>query len=131
MRKLNRKVIDNIIKHKGKGLTRPKIAEICGVSVRTVHNYTKDIGVNRGTNRPGRPKKLSKRMSKKIENGFKSNELKYLSDGCFKVSSEDNIEVSKNTIHRCLKDAGLNCYKKQKKHDLTNDHIKGRFDFST
>ena len=69
-------------------------------------------------------------MSKKIKDGFKSNELKYLADGCFKVSAEENIEVSKNTIDRCLRDAGLNCYRKQKKHDLTDECIKSRFKFS-
>ena len=130
MRKIEGKVINNIIKYKRKGLTVPKIAEMCGVSIPTVHNYTKDLGVYRRKNGPGRPKKLSNKISKKIQDGFRSNELKYLSDGCFKVSAEDNIEVSKCTIRRCLKAAGLNCYKKQKKHYLANDHIKRRFDFS-
>ena len=130
MKKLEGKVINNIIKNKRKGLTVPKIADICGVSVRTVHNYTKDLGLGGKTNGPGRPKKMSKEISKMIENGFKSNELKYLSDGCFKVYAENNLQVSKHTIHRCLRDAGLKCYKKQKKHDLTGDHIKRRFAFS-
>ena len=53
-----------------------------------------------------------------------------MSDGCFKVLAEDNIEVSKYKIRQCLKDAGLKCYRKQKKHDLISDHIKGRYEFS-
>ena len=69
MRKLEGKVINNIIKYKRKGLTVSKIAEMFDVSVRTVYNYTKFLGVDGKTNGPGRPKKLSKEISKRIQNG--------------------------------------------------------------
>ena len=130
MRNLERKCINKIVELKLKGLTINEIAKMCNIGVSSVKKYTKDIGIYKKKKKPGRPKKLSKKISKAIVNDFKSNKLKYLSDGCFKVSTENNIEVSKDTISRCLKNEGLNCYKKQKKPELTENREKSRFEFS-
>ena len=79
---------------------------------------------------PGRPKKLSNKISEGIVNDFKSKKLQYLSDGYYKVKKENNISVSRWTIRRSLKSAGIKCYKKQKKCDLSKKHINSRFLFS-
>ena len=130
MRRLDRKIIDDIVKSKKLGSTISEISKKCGVSTATVKNYTRYLGLYDGKRGPGRIKKLSNVISKEISADFKSNKLDYLSDGCKKVSKKYNINVSKPTIHRCLKESGLNCYKKGKKHDMNEDHIQKRFEFS-
>lgn len=107
------------------------MAEELGISLSTsVRIRQEDKGNLPEPSGGGRPSKVSDRTKRLLARKFDSGAFTWIDEGQELVESIVGRHVHEDTVRSYLEEQGLKCYIKQKKPDLTSDHIKARHAFA-
>ena len=130
MKKISQDKKNSIITYLNDDLSIRDIANITGISKSTIQRISSEINKPISNKKLGRPIKLNRRQKlfciSKITKGNKDNAIQVVKD----LKTELGVEVSPNTVHRTLREAGLGSMEKPKKPMLSKKNIKERLQFA-
>ncbi len=100
------------------------MARKVGISKSTLSTYAGQKGISVGTNKTGRPQKLSPRSERALVRSMESGMYKSAVEASVHLTSTGNENVSRQTVMRAFHRNGLHCYAKPLKPRLLSNHLK-------
>ncbi|KAI4293403.1 hypothetical protein PAPHI01_2677 [Pancytospora philotis] len=108
------------------GLSLRKIAQRVGISLGSVERITADMARDSANQKGGRPKKITKRVETLIIREIKAPRVTSLIKMKNFIKTRADIEVSRMTVMRILRQYGYKSYVRPLKPRLTMTHMKNR-----
>lgn len=123
---ITREVLENYC---DAGYSFRRIASMLKVSFTTVKNYVKKFKIKKVNSKAGRKRIISKRVGDRMKAKYKKCELLSARDGISFINEVSNIQPSKQTVIRELKNRRFKCRVRPKKPDMSDGQMKKREKF--
>jgi transposase len=130
MRKISEETSNNIMALLSQGLSLRETAERVGVGYGTVQKVRNQHPQPHQLSKKGRPKKLTDQNKRHCVRSITSGRMGTATSVARKLQEDLGVSVSRITVSRALKEAGMSSAEKVEKPRLSVENVKARFSFA-